>query len=86
LLEICNIFHVRILSFPEILKEADNLVNKVLFQLVFNKGGTEINKEFSTEDYRRAEKHLKKMFNIVNQQENANKNNLEIPPYTSQNF
>jgi hypothetical protein len=26
-----------------------------------------------------AEKHLKKMFNILNQQGNANQNNLEIP-------
>jgi hypothetical protein len=31
-----------------------------------------------------AEKHLKKMFNIPNHQENANENNPEIPPHTSQ--
>jgi hypothetical protein len=46
---------------------------------------TELNKKFSTEKYRMAEKHLKKMFNILNHQGNANKNNSEIPPHTSQN-
>jgi hypothetical protein len=32
-----------------------------------------------------AEKHLKKMFNMLNHQGNANQNNLEIPPHASQN-
>jgi hypothetical protein len=45
----------------------------------------ELNKEFSTEEYQRAEKHLKKMFSILNHQGNANQNNPEIPPHTSQN-
>jgi hypothetical protein len=49
------------------------------------KWGTELNKEFSTEEYRMAQKHLKKMFNILNYQGNANQNNPEIPPHTSQN-
>jgi hypothetical protein len=49
------------------------------------KWGTELNKEFSSEEYRRAEKHPKKMFNILNDQGNANQNNPEIPPHTSQN-
>ena len=49
------------------------------------KWGTDLNKEFSTEKYRMAEKHLKKMFNIFNHQGNANQNNPEIPPHTSQN-
>ena len=49
------------------------------------KWSTELNKEFSPEEYRRAEKHLKKMFNILNHQGNANQNNPEIPPHTSQN-
>jgi hypothetical protein len=49
------------------------------------KWGTELNKEFSTEEYQRAENHLKKMFNIFNHQGNANQNNLEIPLHTSQN-
>jgi hypothetical protein len=46
---------------------------------------TGLNKEFSTEEYRRAEKHLKKMFNILNHQGNANQNSPEISPHTSQN-
>jgi hypothetical protein len=41
--------------------------------------------EFSTEEYQMAEKHLKRMFNILNHQGNANQNNPEIPPHTSQN-
>jgi hypothetical protein len=49
------------------------------------KWGTELNKEFSFEEDQRAEKHLKKMFNILNHQGNANQNNPEIPPHTSQN-
>jgi hypothetical protein len=36
------------------------------------KWGIELNKEFSTEEYQRAEKHLKKMFNILNHQGSAN--------------
>jgi hypothetical protein len=31
-----------------------------------------------------AEKHLKKMFSILNHQGNANQKNSEIPPHTSQ--
>lgn len=46
--------------------------------------GTELNKEFWTEQYGMAEKHLKKMFNILNRQGNANQNKPEIPPHTSQ--
>jgi hypothetical protein len=49
------------------------------------KWGTEPNKEFSTEEYRMTEKHLKNIFNILNHQGNANQNNLEIPSHTSQN-
>ena len=45
--------------------------------------GTELNKEFSIEEYQMSEKHLKKMFNILNHQGNANQNNLDIPPHTS---
>jgi hypothetical protein len=48
--------------------------------------GTELNKEFSTEEYKMAEKHVKKkMFNILSYRGNANQNNPEIPPHTSQN-
>jgi hypothetical protein len=49
------------------------------------KWDTDLNKEFSTEEFGRTEKHLKKMFNILNHQGNANQNNPEIPPHTSQN-
>jgi hypothetical protein len=49
------------------------------------KWGTELNKEFSIEEYQMAEKHLKKMFNILSHQGNAYQNNPEIPPHTSQN-
>jgi hypothetical protein len=49
------------------------------------KWAIKLNKEFSTEEYRVTEKHLKKMFNILNHQGNANQNNPEIPPHTSQN-
>jgi hypothetical protein len=49
------------------------------------KWGSELNKEFSPKEYQMAEKHLKKMFNILNHQGNANQNNPEIPPHTSQN-
>jgi hypothetical protein len=48
------------------------------------KWDSELNKEFSPEEYRMIEKHLK-MFNILNHQGNANQNNPEIPPHTSQN-
>jgi hypothetical protein len=39
------------------------------------KWGTELNKEFSTEEYRMDKKYLKKMFNILNHEGNANQNN-----------
>jgi hypothetical protein len=42
-------------------------------------------KEFSTEEYQLAEKHLKKMFNILNHQGNANQNNPKTPPHSSKN-
>jgi hypothetical protein len=49
------------------------------------KWGTKINKEFSTEEYRMAEKHLKKCSTSLIIMEMQIKNNLEILPYTSQN-
>jgi ubiquitin C-terminal hydrolase len=51
----------------------------------FKKWGSELNKEFSTEEYGMAEKYLKKMFNILTYQGNGNQNNPEISPHTSQN-
>ena len=47
--------------------------------------GSELNKEFSPEEYPMAEKHLKKMLSILNHQGNANESIPEIPPHTSQN-
>ena len=49
------------------------------------KWSRELNKEFSSEEYQMSEKHLKKMFNILNHQGNENQNNPEIRPHTSQN-
>ena len=49
------------------------------------KWGWGVNKEFLFEEYRIAEKHLKKIFKILNHQGNANQKNPEIPPHTSQN-
>jgi hypothetical protein len=49
------------------------------------KWGSEVNKEFLPEEYQMAEKHLKKMFNILNHQGNANQNIPEIPPHARQN-
>jgi hypothetical protein len=48
------------------------------------KWGRELNKEFSSEEYQMAEKHLK-MFNILNHQGHANQNKPKFPPHTSQN-
>jgi hypothetical protein len=44
-----------------------------------------IEQRFSPEEYQMAEKHLKKMFNILNYQGNANQNNPENPPHISEN-
>jgi hypothetical protein len=47
------------------------------------KWGSELNKIFSPEEYQIDEKHLKKMFSILNHHGNENQNNPEIPPHTS---
>jgi hypothetical protein len=49
------------------------------------KPGSELNKEFSPEEYRMAKKNLDKIFSILNHQGNANQNYPKIPPHTSQN-
>jgi hypothetical protein len=51
----------------------------------FKNWGSELNKEVSPKEYKMAEKHLKKMFNILYHQGNANQNKPEIPPHSSQN-
>jgi hypothetical protein len=54
-------------------------------QITLLKMGYRAKQKLSTEEYQVAEKHLTKMFNILNYQGNANQNNPEIPPHTSQN-
>jgi hypothetical protein len=49
------------------------------------KWGSELNKEFSPEEYLMAENHSKKIFSISNHQGNVNQNNPEILPHTSLN-
>ena len=49
------------------------------------KWASELNKEFSPEEYLMAEKHLKKMVRVLNHHGNANQNNPEILSHTSQN-
>jgi hypothetical protein len=49
------------------------------------KWGSELNKEFSPKEYRMEEKHLKKCSTSLIIRGNANQNNPEIPPHTSQN-
>jgi hypothetical protein len=49
------------------------------------KWGKDLKKEFSTQEYQIAEKHLKKMVNTLSHQGNGNENNLEIPPHISLN-
>jgi hypothetical protein len=57
-------------------RKSDNLIKK---------WGSELNKEFSPEEYQMAEKYLKKMFSILNHQGNANQNSPEIQSHTSHN-
>jgi hypothetical protein len=52
---------------------------------IAKQGKRHLNKEFSPEEYLMAEKHLKKMLNILIHQGNANQTNPEIPPHINQN-
>jgi hypothetical protein len=47
--------------------------------------GIELNKNYLTDEYQMAGSTLKKMFNILNYQGNANQSNPEIPLLTNQN-
>ena len=49
------------------------------------KWGTELNREFSTEESEMAERHLRKCSKILGHQRNATQNNSEIPPHSCQN-
>jgi hypothetical protein len=55
-------------------KRTDNPIKKL---------GIELNGEFTTEESRVAEKHLKEMFKFLSDQSNANQNLPESPPYTN---
>jgi hypothetical protein len=57
-------------------------MRKIPNKKCFKKWVSELNKEFSPEEYQMAEKHLKKCSTSLI---NANQNNPEIPPHTSQN-
>jgi hypothetical protein len=65
-----------------IYKELKKLDSRKPNNPIFKKGYRAKQRIF---DWGMAEKHLKKKFDILNHQGNANPNNLEIPPHTSQN-
>ena len=71
----------------KIYKVFKKLDSKILNNPI-KKWGTELNRDFSTEEFQmilKDQKILKDMFNFFSYQRSENQNNSEIPSYTCQN-